>query len=205
LYSRASLQTRVALLLTWNLAPNALAEARAAVKLARRLGNPSALADALYVLSWAAGFDEADVALAALDECIALTRAGASDGVFDGALAQAARLRARRGERNEAIELLREAVGHAYQTGYRRAALFALSCGVEILAELGYAQPAAVISGHSPAHIMRATPPRVLRRALDPEVYERAATRGSAMTFDEIVTFTLAQLDDIRSGAAPDR
>ena len=27
---------------------------------------------------------------------------------------------------------------------------------------------------------------------------ERAATRGGAMTFDEIVTFTVAQLDQIR-------
>jgi predicted ATPase/class 3 adenylate cyclase len=198
LYCRTSLHTRLALLQTWNLKPAARAQAEEAVGLARRLGNPSALADALYAFSWAAWSDDPDVALAALDECIALTRAGASDSVFDGALAQAARLRAANDESDAALDLLREAVVHSYQIGYRRAVHFALSCGVEVLLHFGYAEPAAVISGYGPARMTRTTPPRVLRAALDPDAYERAATRGGAMTFDEIVTFTVTQLDQIR-------
>jgi len=188
----------LALLQTWNNKPAARAQAEEAVGLARGLGNPSALADALYGFSWAASSDDPDAALAALDECIALTRAGASDSVFDGALAQAARLRAGKDESDAALDLLREAVVHSYQIGYRRAVHFALSCGVEVLARFGYSEPAAVISGYGPARITRTTPPRVLRAALDPDAYERAATRGGAMTFDEIVTFTVAQLDQIR-------
>jgi hypothetical protein len=198
LYSRTSLQTRLALLETWNVKPSARAQAEEAVGLARGLGNPSALADALYAFSWAVSSDEPDAALAALDECIALTRAGASDSVFDGALAQAARLRAEKDESDAAFNLLREAVAHSSQIGYRRAVLFALSCGVEVLAHFGYTETAAVISGYDPARITRTTSPRALRAALGPDAYERAATRGGAMTFDEIVTFTVAQLDHIR-------
>jgi len=195
LYSRTSLQTRLALLQTWNVMSAGRTTAEEAVRLARGLGNPSALADALYVYSWAATTEPA-IALAALDECIALTRAGASDGVFDGALTQAARLRAESGEVDLAVELLREAVAHSFQIGYRRATLFALSVGVEILAYLGYSEPAAVIFGYRPSRITN--PPRALRSGLSPDTYERAVARGGAMTFDEIVAYALAQLDQIR-------
>ena len=198
LYSRTSLQTRLALLQTWNMLPAARATAEEAVRLARGLDNPSALADALYVFSWAVSDDEPDGALAALDECIDLTRAGASDGVFDGALTQAARLRADRGERARALELIRESVAHSYEIGYRRATLFALSGGVEVLAHLGYNEPAAVISGYRPSRITRPAPHRALRAALTPEAYERAVQRGEAMTFDDVVMFTVAEVDQIR-------
>jgi len=201
LYSRASLRARASILRTWNEDPRARDEAEEAVGLARRLGNPSALADALYALSWAALAEEPDAALRALDEGIALTRSGASDGAFDGSLAQAARLRASSGQADAALILLREALAHSYQVGYWRATRFALTCGVEVLTQLGFSEPAAVVCGWNPGPLSRIAPQRVLRTVLGPEAYERAAQRGADMTFDEVVEFAIAELDRLLANA----
>jgi quinol monooxygenase YgiN len=197
LYTRASLRTRTAMLESWANVPSARAHADEAVDLARRLGNPSALTEALYVWSWAHS-DDKPAALAALEESVALTRAGASEVVFDGALAYAAKLRAETDERVEAVALLREAIAHSCRIGYRRAALFALSCAVEVLLHLGRPHAAAVVSGYTPVQLITGPlPRRAVRTALGLDESERAAARGNEMTFDELVTFTLRQLDEI--------
>jgi len=195
LYCRTSLLARAAILHTWSGESAARSEAEEAVHLARELGNPSALADALYAFAWAFLFDE-PAALGALDECIALTRSGASDGVFSGALAQAARLRARRGQRDPALEALRESIMHSYESGYRRAALFALSNSVDVFFELGCPEPAAVVCGW-PGRFALSSPEETLEAALGHHPYERARSRGAAMTFDEIVGFVLAEVNDL--------
>jgi predicted ATPase len=207
LHSRTTLRSRAATLHAWRQDPSARRDGEAAVHLARQLGNPSALADALYAFSWAAVSSQldsggtvaqsagAEAALTALDECIALTRAGASDGVFDGALAQASRIRSAMGEHDRALELLREAVEHSSQIGYRRALIFVMACAVEVLANLGYPEPAAVIAGWDPGRITRITPGPALRAALGAQEFEHATARGDAMSFDEVVAFTLGELE----------
>ncbi len=195
LYCRIALLARAATLHTWSADVAARREADEAVQLARQLGNPSALSDALYSFSWAYLSDE-PAALDALEECIALTRSGASDGVFSGALAQAARLRARAGDRLGALEALQEAIAHAYQTGYRRAVIFALSNAIEVLIQVGCPEPAAVLSGW-PGRFALSSPEGTLRAALGAEPYTRATSRGAAMNFDEVVSFVQAQIGEL--------
>jgi tetratricopeptide (TPR) repeat protein len=123
----------------------------ASLALARALGNPSLLADALYAASWVHWDDDPDAALAALDECIAVTRAVGGHSTIDGALSQAARLHVRRGDTRAALENLREAIAHSHRTGYRRATMFALSCAADVFALAGDADTAGVLAASSAA------------------------------------------------------
>ncbi len=122
-----------------------------ALALARDLGNPSLLADALYAASWVHWDDDPDAALAALEECIVVTRAVGGHSTIDGALSQAARLHVRRGDTRAALEMLREAIAHSHRTGYRRATMFALSCAAEVFDRAGQADTAAVLAASSAA------------------------------------------------------
>jgi predicted ATPase/class 3 adenylate cyclase len=196
-FSRTSLLARAAMLDTWSFDPRARLEAREALRLAREIDNPSLLTETLYALSWAELSEDPQAALDALEESISLTRAGASDGVFGGALAQAARLRARFGEHRAALELLRESIAHSYAIGYRRAAMFALSNGVEVLLQYGSTEQAAVISGWNPGRIELFGPEREIRATLGQESYQRAIAQGSDMTYDDIVSYALDHLDTV--------
>jgi predicted ATPase/class 3 adenylate cyclase len=123
----------------------------ASLALARELGNPSLLADALYAASWVHWDDDPDAALAALDECIVVTRSVGGHSTIDGALSQAARLHVRRGDTRAALENLREAIAHSHRTGYQRATMFALSCAADVFTLAGDTDTAAVLAASSAA------------------------------------------------------
>ena len=78
------------------------------VEIARATGNPSWISIALGTEGRAWFSDDPDRALAAFDESIALARAGGSEHCTVLALAGAAQLRARAGDRFGALSQLRD-------------------------------------------------------------------------------------------------
>jgi len=159
-------------------------------------------------------FDDPDRALTALDESIALTRAGANDGAYGAALSQAAAIRARRGERLAAIEELHEAIAHSHEVGDRLNLTAALRRAGGIVGELGYAHLAAVFAGITAGEnfgvlMMVPLPGEEIafndsvdvrvREELGSPIYEAATARGAALTTSEIVSYTLDELDRIQT------
>jgi hypothetical protein len=157
-----------------------------------------------------------EAALAALDESIALTRAGASAFAFGAALHQAARLRAQIGDAGAAMQALKASVAHEHQRGSRPSIVITLTVGVDVLATLGYAEQAAVLAGVitggplAPliADRIDSTEQVSLERALAPvreklgaDGYARCTARGAAMSYDEIIDYTLTELDQLPAPA----
>jgi hypothetical protein len=188
----------------------ARADATEAVRLAHELQNPTALAISLGVfgLSWLR--DDPDAATKALEESIALTRAGAGDGIFAHSLALLAPLRARARDLEGAITAVREALTYAHDTDDPAAIATAMASAVEV----GYAardpEIAAVLAGildsdafrpdllPNDAHLL--TRQRILeaaRATLGDDAYESAFARGVAMSYDAGLAYALGELDQI--------
>ncbi|HEY7107504.1 MAG TPA: adenylate/guanylate cyclase domain-containing protein [Acidimicrobiia bacterium] len=184
LHPRATLLAQRAMIRTWthDLA-GSHTDLDTSLALARELGNPSLLADALYSAGWVYMDDDPDAAYRALEECIAVTRAVGTHSTIDGALSQAARLQVRRGDTRAALEMLHEAIAHSHRTGYRRATMFALSCTVEVFDRLGRTDVAAVLGAYSAAI------------PLGPEADATAnLPRGPVLTLDSMVVYALDEI-----------
>jgi hypothetical protein len=183
--------------------------AERAVALAREARNPTSLALALYTLGWATMQSDPERALGLFDEAIALVRAGATDMVLVHCLARAAALRAERDD-PEAIANLTEALTYATEIGSQITMMTVLDYSVDVLAFLGYSEPAAVAAGsvgdgarfvlnpvEGPEEQRRARSRARAHAALGDDAYARAFERGRAMSEDEVRTFlseTLAVL-----------
>jgi hypothetical protein len=212
-YARSTLHSAFAtMLLTLGDVAGGKEEAGAGMKIARRLANPTCLTLAHFAFGWAWSNDDPEAALAAFDESIALTRAGSLDGAYGAALCQAALLRARAGDGRGALEGLREAIAYSHEVGDRVNFLNAVNRGTEIVGRLGHADLSAVFGGiveaqfHGASLIYdlkgwelvehEAVRDRV-RAELGDDAYAAAASRGTAMSYDDIVGFTLGELDRI--------
>jgi tetratricopeptide (TPR) repeat protein len=214
-FTRSSvLACRAAILMAMGATNDAKEDADAAMVDARRCQNPTCISLSNFAVGWAWMFDDPARALAALDESIALTRAGANDGAYGSALAQAASLRARRGERLAAIEALREAVAYAHEVGDLMNLASALRRASAIIGELGYPHLAAVFTGITACDrliTLRMVPfPGVeqayiesvdvrVRAELGPTAYQEATARGAAMLTPEVISYTIGELDRIRA------
>jgi predicted ATPase/class 3 adenylate cyclase len=121
-------------------------EAETSLRIARQLGNPSAVALQLYALAMAIGGEESDRALQLLEESASLTRAGAEDTGFGQTLGLIALGRARTNPEG-ALEALREAVTHCHHVGVRTEVTSALDRGFRVLALVGRPEAAAVLVG----------------------------------------------------------
>jgi predicted ATPase/class 3 adenylate cyclase len=177
---------------------------------ARRLGQPTGLALALYAKGFALVWADLDreAARIALAESIALTRAGASDAVFAQALTSMAQHHITTDNPADAILVLREAVAHSYDAGDMNSNIGATAVAILALAGLGRDDAGATCAG---AHIagvfatffaIDALPGArqalaALRDRLGAERYDAAYTRGAAADYDEIVAFMLSTFDDI--------
>ena len=188
------------------------AEAEAGLRYAREAGNPTGLAVALY--GWAESWylDDPDAALAALDESIALTRAGASDGVFGFALALAVQLEAGTDQcRENAIATLRDAIAYSVDLGDRPMVISACARAFQILAAFDLSALAAVFTGIAVtgplAYLCILDPSRPdaqqaterVRAELTENEYERAVSRGAAMSYYELCEFALAAFNELLS------
>jgi predicted ATPase/class 3 adenylate cyclase len=180
-----------------------------AVEIARRVRNPFGSADACYAAALAIWRSEPPAALLLIEDCLALTRAGASDTHFGNALALAAVIRARTGDLPGALGALQEATVQQHADGTRLLLGHALRVAAGMLARLGEAGPAAVLSGaltaHFPASLSAQTNEQtaidqtqaLARHALGKAAYDAAAGRGAAMNDDEVVGYAVGELQRV--------
>ena len=188
----------------------ARAQAAPGLAVARRVGAPSLLAGALWLHAFAVCDDHPDEALAAAGESVRLTEAGAGDSGYSAALSLGAIIRAGAGDHAGAARDLRTAIVHEAGTGNRvgmaaavnRTALV-LACRpdtFEAAATLAGAVAGPVL-GVFPAYLTQPQEDRYRQRlaegvaTLGAERYADAQQRGAAMTYDEIIAYTLDQLD----------
>ncbi len=198
------------------------ARARAAAEellhAARTLANPSVLIQALRWFAATRRPDETDDMIDVLEECLAHSRAVATPDAPDvlQALALLARLRARRGESTTAIEVLREAIVRGHDTGQVGVVLsWVLAYGVAVAADLdaplfaatlGAALTDGPLAGRiygNPALTDRQAALDHARAQLGPDGYAAAHANGVAMSYEQIVEYTLGELDRLLSESDP--
>jgi hypothetical protein len=166
------------------------------------------LAIALFQLAWALADADGDAALAAVEEGIALTRAGASDASLGTALSLAAPLLARQGNVSRALDALRESIVHSYEVVDRITMGGALTRGAVTFALVGSFEPVAVLDGAMRAKVtgteILVTDPEAAEEAdaiersratLGPGEYEVWRDRGARMSYDELFEYLINELD----------
>ena len=177
-----------------------------AVEAARRFGIPSLSAVACYAAAAAIWIGEPQTALTLVEESLALTRAGAFDGIHGFALSLAGAIRARNGDLPGALAVLQEATVQLAGDGNRLGIGMTLERAGAVLARLGEAEPAAVLAGADSARFALSVaaiyPDERLgideaqvtaRRALGEAAYSSALGRGAAMDDDEVTEYALGQ------------
>ena len=190
-----------------------------AVEVARRVQNPGLSAWAFCTAAGAIWPGEPQTALTLIEDSLALTRAGAFDPALDTALTWAGFIRARNGDLPGALAALQEAMAQQHADGNRLLLNMTLQITAVVLARLGEAEPAVVLSGAFSAHF----PPGIsavhqdvtmgieeaqslARHALGEAAYRAALARGAAMDEDELVQYALSEyrrLADMRAEPGP--
>ena len=186
-----------------------------AVEVARRVQNPGLSAWAFCTAAGAIWPDDAQAALRLIEDSLALTRAGAFDPGLSIALTWAGFIRAQTGDLPGALAALQEAMAQAQADGNRLLLNMTLQCAAVVLARLGEAEPAAVLSGAYSAHFPPDISPvhqdqkmdigeaqSLARHALGEAAYSAALGRGAAMDDDEVVGYAQGEfrrLADLRT------
>jgi hypothetical protein len=178
-----------------------------AVEISRRVRNPGLSAQAFFAAAEVIWRSEPQAAQPFVENCLALTRAGANDSILGNALTLSAVIRARNGDLPAALAVLQEATVRYHADGTRLLLGHALRIAAGMLARLGEAGPAAVLSGafaaHFPASISAETENErtatgktyaLARDALGEAAYDAAAGRGAAMDDDEVVLYAVGEL-----------
>ena len=174
-----------------------------AVDVARRVQNPGLSAWAFCTAAGAIWPGEPQAALRLVEDSLALTRAGAFDPVLSIALTWAGFIRARIGDLLGALAALQEAMAQAHADGNRLLLNMTLQCAAVVLARLGEAEPAAVLSGAYSANFPPDISPvhqdvtmdigeaqALARHALGEAAYSAAVARGAGMDDDGVVGYT---------------
>ena len=173
-----------------------------AVEVARRVQNPALSAFAFCTAASAIWPGDPQTALRLIEDSLALTRAGAFDPMLGTALTWAGFIRAQTGDLLGALAALQEAMAQQHADGNRLVLNMTLQIAAAVLARLGEAEPAAVLSGAFSAHF----PPDIsavhqdvkmgveeaqslARHALGEAAYGAALARGAAMDDDELVGY----------------
>jgi predicted ATPase len=181
-----------------------------AVEIARRVRNPGLSA----LVSWAAAEaiwrSDPQAALLLIEDSLAPARAGAFDTVLGLALTLAAVIRARTGDLSGALAALQEATLQHHADGTRILLGQTLRGAAGMLARLGEATPAAVLSGalaaQFPAPLSARTENEqrstgqtqaLARHALGEAAYDAAAGRGAAMDEDEVVRYAVGEFQRV--------
>ena len=173
-----------------------------AVEIARRVRNPALSAMAFYAAAAAIWLDEPQTGLALVEDSLALTRIGALDSILGFALSLAAAIRIRNGDLPGALSVLHEATVQQHGDGNRLGLGITLQRAAVALAQLGEAEPAAILVGAVSAHFTVTThnvrleinETQVLaRRALGEAAYSTALGRGATMDDDQVTNFALGE------------
>ena len=194
-------------------------EAHRSVAVARRLAIPTVLAMSLTLQASALCIDDPRAALAAADEAIGLYDKGAGEVMLPAALMDAAVLRSVAGDAPGAARAAGRAVDQGARNGDQSCVASAVKVATLVLAasrEGGEAP--AILNGarHGPAlgnlptthaGIHRERIDAALdhvARTLGPDAYNAAQQRGAAMTYDEIIAYTLDQLSRLVENVSSD-
>ena len=188
--------------------PLARAETGIALRMAREVGNPSSLANALMGYGWAVLAEDPVAALAAFDERIALGHQGASPIGTAATLCLAAGVRARSGDLAGAARDLRESVESSHQNGTRLSFYVGTLWGIYVFTARERFDQAAVLDGIASSFLTtdyRARWARVdvsdaidrARAGLGSDRYDEAIRTGARMPYDQAIGYTLRALDDL--------
>jgi len=173
-----------------------------AVEVARRVQNPGLSAFAFCAAAGAIWPGDPQAALTLIEDSLALTRAGAFDPALDTALTWTGFIRAQTGDLPRALAALQEAMAQQHADGNRLLLNMTLQITAVVLARLGEAEPAVVLSGAFSAHFLPdisavhqdvtmgiEEAQSLARRALGEAAYSAALRRGAAMDDDQVVQY----------------
>jgi predicted ATPase/class 3 adenylate cyclase len=173
-----------------------------AVEVARRVQNPALSAFVFCAAAGAIWPTDPQAALMLIEDCLALTRAGAFDPIVGVALTWAGFIRAQTGDLPGALAALAEAMAQQHADGNRLALGMTLQIAAVTLARLGEAEPAVVLSGAFSAHFPLdisavnddekmgiAEAQSLARRTLGEAACSAALALGAAMDDDELARY----------------
>jgi len=182
----------------------ARSEVREALVFARRVKAPSGFATALSTHARVLAEEDPDSALAAAEESIRLAEAGAGDSGYGAALSTAAMLRVARGDTAGAARAMHAAVEHAAWSGqvvlatelpFAVLVLASNPAGMHAAATVAGAVGGDLILLNSEKHRHQyADAVAHLAETLGAGDFTDAQHHGAAMTYDELVPYTLDQL-----------
>ncbi len=179
------------------------------VAVARRVGMPSLLAAALSIHGQVLCDENPQDALSALDEAIRLFEAGAGNVMYPPTLMISAVLRAGAGNLTGAVRAVHTVVGQAVRNGRRPDLADGVAIAALVLAGnpdsyvaaatlggarhgLSLGQIGAIYSAIHQGRYDRAL--EQVATSLGHDAYTNARQHGAAMTYDEIIAYTLDQL-----------
>jgi hypothetical protein len=181
-----------------------------AVEIARRVRNRGLSVAAFCVAAEAIGRSEPQTALLLIEDSLAFGRAGANDPMLGNALMVAGSIRARNGDVPGALAALQEATLRHHADGSRTLVGRALRVAAVVLARVGEAGSAAVLSGafaaHFPASISASNEGEqraidrsqaLARDALGEAAYDAAASRGAGMDDNEVVRYAVGEFQRV--------
>jgi predicted ATPase/DNA-binding XRE family transcriptional regulator len=185
-----------------------------AVEIARRVRNPALSAMAFYAAAGAVWLEDPQTALTFVEDSLALTRAGAVDSILGYALSLAAAIRIRIGDLRGALAVLYEATVQQHGDGNRLGLGITLQRGATALAQLGEAEPAAILAGAVSANFamtsgtanvwLGSDEAQVLaRRAPGEAGYSTALRRGATMDDDEVSDYALGEFRRLLDSPMP--
>jgi predicted ATPase len=210
-YVRSWVQSvRVSLSLFADEEDEEIAQARLAMSLAERTGNPSNLALAWYGLGWALRYRHPDEAIAAFDRHVALARRAANTLALAAALSHGARVAASQGDIDGARTRLRESIEVCIRNDDWPQLTNSLDSAVDIFWYRGEIRAAAVLAGAvettlaplrntfiaSRGHglAVRTANLARAREVLGDTLFEQARAEGVAMSREDALAFTLQHL-----------
>jgi predicted ATPase len=186
----------------------ALVSARIALEAARSLGQPSALALALYACGMVLAEVDFENARQYLVQSIEMTEQGASDVVYANAFGTLALISTRAGAVPEALRAARTSIAHSHSTGDRPPMIGTLHTAGQLLAPIADPERFAILAGgildgwfKPMSNIIRerdrlpAAALADVEESLGTDRYQTARARGTALGYDELVTLVLAELD----------
>jgi predicted ATPase/class 3 adenylate cyclase len=178
------------------------------LRLARASRQPTAIGAALVTDAFWSWRDDREGTLGRLEESTALLRQMGDARAGQAALALRGQVEVVGGHRQQGLETLREAVVVARDSGIRMGLIVAVDRLVQLGERLGDPHVTAVLGGvvtGSPLGTMSMVAPRdreeraraleQVRATLTPDEYEAAFARGAAMSYEEVVAYTLGELD----------
>jgi tetratricopeptide (TPR) repeat protein len=186
-----------------------IAQARLAMSLAERNGNPSNLANASYALGKALCHRHPDEAIVAFDQAVGLARRGVN-GVVPPALSLGARVAAAQGDADGAKTRLRDALEESMRDETWGNIVLSLDAAVDIFCYLGEARAAVVLAGavettlasrrspstasHGTGLVVRTANLERVRETLGDTCYQEARAEGVAMSRQDALAFALQHL-----------